>query len=96
MSTFATPDYSFADHAKHWSELKGFALGMHFNPYSKLDDARFVELHTGLGDAPVLPGAAAAEIEAYRQGLLGARDVIARAYGFDPANVGDESGMGGW
>ena len=34
MSTMDTDDYSFTDHAKHWSELKGFALSMQFNPRS--------------------------------------------------------------
>ena len=36
MSKFGTADYSYANHAKHWGELKGFALGLQFNPWSPL------------------------------------------------------------
>ena len=38
MATFNTDDYSYADHAKHWGELKGFALGLQFNPWSPLHE----------------------------------------------------------
>ena len=30
----ADGSYSYANHAKHWGELKGFALGLQFNPWS--------------------------------------------------------------
>ena len=36
MARLGGEDYSFYDHAKHWSELKGFALGLQFNPDSPL------------------------------------------------------------
>jgi hypothetical protein len=77
--------YSFDDHAKHWSELKGFALNLQFNPRSAVSDADFVQLHAHIGQAPSLPGADGwAE---YRQGLLDARALLAQAYDFDAANV---------
>ena len=91
-----TDQYDFYDHAKHWSEMKGFALGLQFNPASPLEDAKFAELHQLIGDAPVLPGAAAADLDAYQANLLQARDIIQQAYGFDDANVGDDTGNGGW
>ena len=49
--------YSFESHAKHWGELKGFALSLQFNPHSPLTDDDFDRLHEVLGDAPVLPDA---------------------------------------
>ncbi len=96
MATFGTEDYSFENHAKHWSELKGFALGLQFNPRSRLSDAQFAAIHSLIGDAPVLPNADAADIAAYEQGLLEARDIMQTAYGFDARNVGDANGENGW
>ncbi len=99
MSRFDTTDYSFRDHAKHWSELKGFALGLQFNPRSQVTPTDFAALHAALGDRPVLPpsaGSTAQEIADYRAALLTARDVLRSSYGFDAANVGDANGENGW
>ena len=88
MDDIGTSDYSFADHAKHWSELKGFALGFQFNPRSPMTDADFTALHQAVEDAPV--GASAtdpADDETYRAQLLEARTRIGDAYDFDEANV---------
>lgn len=89
---------SFRDHAKHWSEMKGFALGLQFNPDSpfRADTAAVASLETvlrNMGDAPVLPDgtqngvAYAGGVEAYRTALLEARDIMEDIYGFDAANV---------
>jgi hypothetical protein len=96
MGRFDMPEYVFADHAEHWSELKGLALAFQFNPRSPLDDARFSQLHTLLGDAPVLATATPAERDAYRAKLLEARALLGTAYGFDAANLGADDGTGGW
>jgi hypothetical protein len=96
MGRFDTADYVFVDHAEHWSELKGLALALQFNPRSPLDDAAFVELHTLLGDAPVLATATPAERDAYRAKLREARALLGAAYGFDAANLGGDDGTGGW
>lgn len=97
MATFATPEsYSFVNHAKHWSEMKGFALGLQFSPFSPLTDEQFARIHELMGNAPALPTAEPAAIESYRTGLLEARAIIAQAYDFDPANVGDDNGQNGW
>jgi hypothetical protein len=88
MDAIGGADYSFADHAKHWSELKGFALGFQFNPRSPMSDEDFAALHAAVGDSPV--GASASgpvDNEAYRAQLLDARNGIGDAYGFDEANV---------
>jgi hypothetical protein len=75
--------YSFTSHAKHWSELKGFALGLQFNPRSLLSAEKFGQFHTKVGDAPVLPSADAGEIEAYKTALVEARGLLQEAYTFD-------------
>lgn len=36
MAKLNTEDYDYYTHAKHWSELKGFGLGLQFNPDSPL------------------------------------------------------------
>ncbi len=90
----ASDDYDFYDHAKHWSELKGFALSLQFNRMSPLSADDFATLHTLLGQAPALPGSDG--FDAYAEALLTARTLLATAYGFDPANLGDEHGQGGW
>jgi hypothetical protein len=89
-------DYVFLDHAEHWSELKGFALGLQFNPRSALTVEQFTELHAKIGDAPVVQGALGEELAGHRADLLEARALIQEAYGFDPANMGDDAGEGGW
>lgn len=95
MGRFGTDDYAFTDHAKHWSELKGFAIGLQFNPRSPMN-ADFATFHGLIGDAPVLASATAAEIAQYEQDLVAARDLLQAAYGFAEANMGDDDGQGGW
>jgi hypothetical protein len=80
--------YSFADHAKHWSELKGFALSFQFNPVSPMSDEDFEILHVRIGDRPV--GASPSNPEknaAYRSDLINARTLIGDTYGFDSDNI---------
>jgi hypothetical protein len=79
--------YNFYDHAKHFSELKGFALGLQFNPRSPISDADFVTFHTLVGDKPVLADASAGARTAYVQSLILARDIFAQSYGFANQNV---------
>jgi hypothetical protein len=93
MAAVGTDDYSFGDHAKHWSELKGFALSLQFSRFSPLADDDFEALHGLLGDAPALK---AQELDAYADALLQARALIGDAYGFPEENLGDDSGQGGW
>lgn len=88
--------YSYSDHAKHWSEMKGFALSLQFNPRSPLSSGDLAALHALLGDKPVLETAQAPEVIAYKEALVEARSLIGDAYGFDAANLGDEDGNNGW
>lgn len=85
MGQCGTGDYSFADHAKHWSELKGFALSFQYNPRSPMTDpTAFAALHTALGDSPVLCDG---DTASYDAALLGARDTLRDAYGFDATDA---------
>ena len=96
MNKFGTADYSFSNHAKHWGEMKGFALGLQFNPHSPLSDADFVIVHDMMGDAPVLSSASEADINGYISGLLDIRGMIGMSYDFDEGNYGDNGGENGW
>ncbi|KZN47948.1 DUF4856 domain-containing protein [Pseudoalteromonas luteoviolacea] len=70
--------------AKYWGEMKGFALNFQFNPHSPVKAGEFAEIHTLMGDAPVLE---ADKVDAYITDLEKARAIIAEAYGFDAENV---------
>ena len=96
MDAIGTDAYVFADHAKHWSEMKGFALAFQFNPRSPMSGTQFDTLHAALGTAPALGTATEEERQAYRDGLLDARELLQQVYGFDAANMGGEDGLGGW
>ena len=88
MDAIGGEEYSFADHAKHWSELKGFALGFQFNPRSPMSEADFAAVHAAVGDAPVGASPSDPVDDApYRAALLDARSLIGDAYDFDEANV---------
>lgn len=83
LANIGTDDFSYSDLAKHWSELKGFALGLQFNRLSPLSDEDFAQFHTLIGDAPVVTG----DVAAYQADLLTARDLLQAAYGFNAENV---------
>ncbi|MEE2788892.1 MAG: DUF4856 domain-containing protein [Myxococcota bacterium] len=86
---------TFKAHAKHWGEMKGFALSFQFNPRSPLNEAagqgtKFEAIHEKFGTKPVIPTVnTAEEVEAYKAGLLEARDMMRDAYGFDAADAAD-------
>ena len=82
-----TANYKYLDAAKHWSELKGFALGLQFNPRSKLSAATFKQLHHAIGDAPVLATASAQQKADYVAALGGARGLMKTAYDFPQTDV---------
>ena len=88
--------YDFEAHAAAWSEMKGFALSLQFNPRARLTDDQHVRLHALIGQAPVLPNAEPDTRTAYAASLREARALLAEAYAFDPANLGDADGLGGW
>ena len=88
---------NFKDLAKHWSEMKGFALGLQFSPWSpfaadKTERDKLKTILSDMGDGPVLAdgsqagvaatGTAAEAIAAYKTKLESARATLATAYGF--------------
>lgn len=79
LAAIGSEEFNYSDLAKHWSEMKGFALGLQFNPHSPVTDEQFVELHNLMGTAPVLTG----DVEAYQANLLEARAILEAAYQFD-------------
>ncbi len=83
LDAIGSDDFSYSDLAKHWSEMKGFALGLQFNRLSPVTDEQFVQLHAFMGTQPVLTG----DVEAYQADLLEARAILQAAYGFDEENV---------
>ncbi|MEM9068871.1 MAG: DUF4856 domain-containing protein [Myxococcota bacterium] len=90
MADIGTDDYSFEDHAKHWSELKGFSIGLQFNRNSPLleedgGETLFARMQALIGDRPVLTGDT--ELAEYRTALLEVRDIFRDAYEFTNANV---------
>ena len=96
MNKFGNADYSFIDHAKHWSELKGFALCLQFRRDSPLKPEDFKTLHDKIGVKPVLTTAPDAEKNAYKVKLREARSILQIAYGFAAKNMGDDNGENGW
>ncbi|MFT6206673.1 MAG: hypothetical protein ACJA0T_000576 [Colwellia sp.] len=83
-------DYSYEDVAKHWSEMKGFALGLQFNPHSPITDAEFAEIHSYFGQKPVLLPFGSADktaVTTYIADLEKARDILQEALGLDADNV---------
>jgi hypothetical protein len=84
LNGLGTDDFSFADAAKHFSELKGFALGLQFNPYSPITDVQFENIHALIQDAPVLD---TTDVDAYIDDLVEARDILQSALAFDAENV---------
>ena len=96
MNKFDNANYSFIDHAKHWSELKGFALCLQFRRDSPLKPEDFKTLQDKIGIKPVLKTATAAEKNAYKVKLREARSILQTAYGFAAKNMGDDNGENGW
>ena len=81
---FDTDDFSYADLAKHWSELKGFVVSLQFSRFSPLSDEDHEQVNTLIKDAPVLT---ADSIDAYKADLITARDILRDAYEFDADNA---------
>ena len=87
QDAIGTLDYSFANHAKHWSEAKGFALGFQFNPHTAMDPVSFRALHDALGERPLHAGDSPGDRADYRDALLSARGALGARYGFDTTDL---------
>ena len=82
MDSYDTPNYSFMNHAKYWSEMKGFSLAFQFNPISLLELDQFKKFHQLIGDRPVLMTETKDEVEEYKMKLYEARDILVEAFQF--------------
>jgi hypothetical protein len=71
--------------AKHWSEMKGFALSLQFSPIAKISEADLIAVHDLIGTAPKT--AVDADTDAYIVQLKAARTKLQTAYGFDAEAV---------
>lgn len=92
---------NFTKLAKHWGEMKGFALGLQFNPFSPFRSGDVSGINVNslktvlslMGDAPVLADgtqdgtAFNGGVAKYRTDLLAARAILQKAYRFDQENV---------
>lgn len=85
--TFDTAEFNSAILAKHWSEMKGFALGLQFSPVAVISVEQLKTVHTAFAEAPVLVNADQAAVDAYVAELEAARTVMQTAYGFNADNV---------
>ncbi|WP_185964397.1 DUF4856 domain-containing protein [Aliikangiella marina] len=85
LDALGTNDFNYADLAKHWSEMKGFALNLQFNRLSPLSDANYTQLHNLMQDAPVV--SPQQDLDQYKADLLTARGILQTAYGFEAEHV---------
>jgi len=98
----ATGEYAdlsnFKDLAKHWAEMKGFAMGLQFSPFSpfRVDataKGNLVTVLNKMGDYPVIADGTQGGVVftggsvSYATDLLAARDLLESAYAFDSENV---------
>jgi hypothetical protein len=79
---YGTDKYSFPALAKHYGELKGFALAFQFNPNSVMTRDQFLELHRLVRDFPVR--ADLEDTTSFQADLVKARELLTRVYKFSP------------
>jgi hypothetical protein len=74
--------------AKHWSELKGFALGLQFNLNPVMTEAQQIDLHAKIGQSPINKlETEHGDKDLYIAELEAARTLVQAAYGFDAEAV---------
>jgi hypothetical protein len=89
----SSDDFDQATMSKHWAEMKGFALGLQFNPYSNFHTdefaGKFEEMHTLMQDAPVYDETDLPSVTDYIADLEKARDILEEVFGFSSENVAE-------
>lgn len=73
--------------SSHWSEMKGYAMTLQYNPFKRLNDQQIATLHTLVGDAPVIAAPGSEASTAYLAKLAEARELLKSALGFSEANA---------
>jgi hypothetical protein len=85
LENFGTDSFDYVNLSKHFSEMKGFALGLQFNPYSKITTEQFQQIHQLFAEKPALDSAA--NVDTYQENLMTARDILESALSFNAENV---------
>ncbi len=90
-------EYSFVDHAKHWSEAVGYATQLQFNTTKLTQDSTIDVIFVALGSTPTIPGVASqADLDAHLDTLRAARGTLLTDLGLDASFEGNANGQGGF
>ena len=87
LAVYGTSDYNEANHNKHWAEMKGYAIGLQFNPFKLISDSQLRDLHDKLGQAPVYAEAGSPAYNSITEDYKDARNILKNAYGYSSANT---------
>lgn len=89
LDSYVLNQSDVSDVAKYWSELKGFALGLQFNPNPTMTEAQQIELHAKIGESPIkqITDVHNSDKSEYVTALEEARTLVQEAYGFDATAV---------
>jgi len=85
--TVGAGDQDVDNLAKHWSELKGFALGLQFSPIATMDEDKQLALHALIGQSPITQLNSKTVTQEYIDDLIAARALVQEAFGFDAEAV---------
>ncbi|MEH6450968.1 MAG: DUF4856 domain-containing protein [Oleispira sp.] len=87
-ATFGSSDFNDeGQFTTHWSEMKGFALGLQFSPVALISVEQLKALHIAFGEAPAFLNTDQASVDTYIVQLEAARTIMQTAYGFNADNV---------
>ncbi len=71
----------------HWSEMKGFALGLQFSPVALISVDQLKAVHVAFGEAPAFLNTNQEAVTVYIAQLEAARTILQAAYSFNADNV---------
>jgi Domain of unknown function (DUF4856) len=87
-ATYGTSDFNDeGQFTTHWSEMKGFALGLQFSPVALISVDQLKAVHVAFGEAPAFLNTNQEVVTAYITQLEAARTILQAAYSFDADNV---------
>lgn len=87
-ATYGTSDFNDeGQFTTHWSEMKGFALGLQFSPVALISVDQLKAVHVAFGEAPAFLNTNQEAVTAYIAQLEAARTVLQTAYSFNADNV---------
>ena len=85
--TVGAADQEVDSLAKHWSELKGFALGLQFRPDATMSVEKQLEMHALIGQSPITRLNEGYVTQDYIDDLIEARTLVQIAFGLDATAV---------